>query len=71
MKKQCERIIAYINQHGSITSLEAQMHLSIARLAARISEMRKEGYKITGKTEYKKNKYGEICHYTRYYLEEE
>ena len=70
MKKQHNRILQYMRTHGSITSTEAQIHLSIARLAARISEMRKEGIAIEKKTEYSKNQFGEPVHYARYTLKE-
>lgn len=70
MKNQRDRIIAYINQHGSITSFEALTRLSVGRLGARICELRQQGFPIAGKTEYGKNRYGKY-HYTRYFLKED
>lgn len=67
---QCERIIKYINDFGSITTLEAFTELGVVRLGARISEMRKEGYEIKGKQECVLNRYGEKCYIKRYYFEE-
>lgn len=69
MKNQCERVLAYIKKHGSITTLEAMRDIGVARLGARICELRAEGVRIRGVTEYGKNQYGKY-HYTRYYLEE-
>lgn len=63
---QCDRIRQYITDFGSITTLEAFTELGIVRLGARISEMRKNGEKITDKMEIVKNRYGEKCHIKRY-----
>lgn len=68
---QCDRIIQYIKDFGSITTLEAFTELGIVRLGARISELRKDGVKIADKPETVKNRYGEKCHIKRYYLKEQ
>ncbi len=65
---QCTRIIQYIKDFGSITTLEAFTELGVVRLGARISELRKSGVAIIGKNETVKNRYGEPCHIKRYYL---
>lgn len=65
---QCDRIVKYIKDFGSITTFEGFTELGIARLGARISELRKSGVKITDKIEHTKNRYGEPCHYKRYYI---
>ena len=65
---QCTRIIQYIKDFGSITTLEAFTELGVVRLGARISELRKSGMAIIGKSEAVKNRYGETCHIKRYYL---
>ena len=65
---QCERVIRYIKDFGSITTLEAFVELGIVRLGARISELRKGGTIIIGKNETVKNRYGEPCRIKRYYL---
>ena len=67
---QVEKIIRYMNEFGSISTLEAFTYLGIVRLGARISEMRKSGMKIIGKTEYGKNRFKENVHYMRYYFGE-
>jgi biotin operon repressor len=67
---QCERIVEYINRYGSITSMEAMMDLGISRLAARISDLRDEGYRIKSEPESGRNRFGEKTHYTRYSLED-
>ena len=37
---QCERIVQYINQHGSISTLEAFTDLGCTRLASRITDLK-------------------------------
>ena len=66
---QCERIIDYINKHGSITTMEAFNDLGITRLASRIHDLRDDGYQIKRETIRGKNRYGEPVHYMRYSLE--
>lgn len=43
---QKERVINYIRDHGSITTMEAFSNLHVTRLAARIAELKSDGYKI-------------------------
>ncbi len=68
---QTARILAYLEQFGSITQLEAIRDLGIMRLASRISEMRKNGIPITDKTETVTNRYGEKTYIKRYSLKPE
>jgi hypothetical protein len=68
---QCTRIIQYIKDFGSITTLEAFTELGVVRLGARISELRKSGMKIIGENVTVKNRYGEPCHIKRYYIKEQ
>lgn len=65
---QCERIIAYINTHGSITSKEAIEELGILRLASRINDLKADGWPIITTTEYGKNRFGERTHFAKYTL---
>ena len=43
---QRQRIIDYIKEFGSITSLDAYKDLGITQLGARIDQLKKEGYKF-------------------------
>ena len=63
---QNERIIQYFIAHGSITQVDAMNELGIMRLAPRINELRKRGYKIISKFETCPNRYGESVTYARY-----
>ena len=56
---QKERIINYIRQFGSITSLEAYKDLGITQLGARIDGLKKEGYTFKTEWESGKNRYGD------------
>lgn len=67
---QNERIIAYMNQFGSITQFDAFLDLGIMRLASRISDLKKLGYPITSTSETVKNRFGEKCNVARYRLAE-
>ena len=68
MTNQGKRIMAYINEHGSISPQEAFVHLGITKLATRISEMRKLGIEFRKVYCTGKNKYGEPTHFMRYSL---
>ena len=65
---QAQRVLAYLEEHGSITQFEAFTELGIMRLASRISDLRRIGVQIIGETEKGKNKFGETCHIKKYRL---
>lgn len=68
--KQTERILQYMRDFGSITQLEAIRDNSCMRLAARIFDLKREGYAIKEEMETSKNRYGEDTSYARYRLVE-
>lgn len=68
---QCERIVKYLNDFGTITQFEALRDLGIMRLASRISELNKNGANIGGEMISVKNRYGENCSIKRYFLKGE
>lgn len=63
---QCERILQYMNDYGSITQLDALREFGCMRLASRISDMRKMGINIVRDMETSNNRYGEKVTYARY-----
>ncbi len=65
---QRQRIINYIRECGSITSLEAYKDLGITQLATRIKELKEQGYEFKTKMESRKNRYNEPVNFKRYYL---
>lgn len=66
---QKERIINYIKEFGSITSLDAYKDLGITQLGARIDGLKKDGYVFKTEWESGKNRFGDKTDYKRYYLE--
>ena len=67
-KTQKERILDYMKEFGSITSLEAYSELGITQLGARLDQLKREGYMFSTETEKGKNRYGENVKYKRYRL---
>ena len=70
MKKptQCERIVKYMQDFGSITTLQAFTDLGCTRLSSRVNDLRKQGYEIKSEFVSGKNRYDEKVSYKRYYL---
>lgn len=71
MKTQCDAILAYMREHGSITTFEAFEQLGITRLAARIADLKKLGIVIQSYVCSGINRYGKVVTYTRYWIVEE
>lgn len=65
---QCERIIQYLRDFGTITSAQAMEDLGVFRLASRISELKSSGWEIERKMIRKMNRYGEPVHFAQYSL---
>ena len=68
---QNQRILAYIDRHGSITQLEAIRDIGCMRLASRISDLKRLGYPIVSETITVDNRYGEKCHVKKYMMGED
>lgn len=68
MKKitQEDRVVQYISDFGSITSLEAFKDLGITRLSAKIFNLKAEGYIFEDETCACVNRYGDKVHYKKY-----
>ncbi len=67
---QCDRILRHMREQGAITSIEAISEYGILRLASRITDLKRRGYKITSETVNGRNRYGEATHYSVYRLAE-
>lgn len=63
---QCERILKYLDERGSITRAEAMSECGIANFTARISELRQQGVKLDVEIVSRKNRYGETVRFARY-----
>ena len=66
---QNERILDYMEQHGSISTMEAFRELGITRLASRMYEISK-GKSIRRVYGPAKNREGETVYITRYYKDD-
>lgn len=67
---QCQRILDYIEQFGSISTLEAFNDLGVARLASRIHDLKKMGFNIVSETKAGVNRFGEKTSFKVYSLAE-
>ena len=65
---QCERIIQYMKDFGSITTLQAFTDLGCTRLASWVTDLKKQGYDIKSEFVSGKNRYDETVSYKKYYL---
>ena len=68
---QKEQILNYLRKNGVITPIEALDYFGCMRLAARIADLRKDGYTIKAVNVVYRNEYGISKHYTAYFLDEE
>ena len=69
-QNQTATVLDYLQKHGTLSSNEAHYNLSIARLSARISELRKRGVVINSKRINTVNQFGYPTHYSVYSLAE-
>ena len=63
---QAQRIRQYLDDHGSISPMEAFLNLGITKLATRISEMIRDGEKVQKVMEKGLDRYGNTVSYMRY-----
>ena len=63
---QCEKVIQYMRDFGSITSAQAIVDLGVYRLSARISELKANGWDIERKMIKDTNRYGETVFFAEY-----
>lgn len=66
---QKERVLRHLQDHGSITQLEAMQDYGIMRLTNRVGELMQAGYPIKSELVKGSNRYGEKTRYSRYTLE--
>lgn len=67
----CDRIVAYCKQHGSITQMEAIEAIGCTRLSGRIWDLKQRGYIVTDEWEDGVDRHQEPTRYKRYYITEE
>lgn len=66
---QSQRVLNYLEKHGTITTMECYKKLDIVDLQKVIFNLKKEGYKISDKWVYKTNLLGKRIKFKRYKLE--
>lgn len=64
---QYDKVLRYIDEHGSITPMEAFSEFGITRLAARVNELQRKGIVLSRAMESGKNRFGEYVRYMRYW----
>lgn len=67
---QKERIINHLKKYKTITDKQAEDLYGIRRTAARVHELRQDGYKIETAMVAVKDRYGKTTHVARYELKE-
>lgn len=65
---QCQKILAYMEKHGSITPRDADREFGCMRLASRMTDLKQRGYKFTKEMEKGRDRDGKPCRYARYRL---
>lgn len=66
MVTQCEMILRYMRDTGSITPWEAMREFGCMRLGARIYDLKERGIPIITETVTEKNRYGRRVCFARY-----
>lgn len=69
-RSQCEMILKYLQDFGSITPIDALREFGCMRLSARISDLKLKGVPIRSERCKSLGKYGNIVSYSRYVLED-
>lgn len=63
---QGKLILAHLNTYGSITPMEAFQEYGITKLATRVSELIRQGERISKEPAEAKNRYGQTVRFMRY-----
>lgn len=63
---QHQLIMEHIDTFGSITPMEAFMEYGITKLATRVSELIRQGERISKEPAEAKNRYGQTVRFMRY-----
>lgn len=66
---QNERLLNHLQNNGSINPMQAWQELGIYRLAARVKNLRDDGYHVVGSKVEVPNRFGEVCRVAEYKIE--
>lgn len=69
MKTQCEKLLDYMKENGSVTGMESIMQLGVMNYKGRINDLRRLGVPIKTTMETVTNAQGEKKTFARYSLE--
>lgn len=69
--KQNDKILDFMETHGSITNAEGYEYLNITKTSTRVSEMIRAGVKIDKQMVSYKKQDGTLVRYMRYFLVKE
>ncbi len=67
---QCSRLMSFIEEHGSISTMQAILEFGIVNPAARVLELRSVGVPIVTTMTDGVNRFGEHCRYAVYTIDE-
>ena len=65
---QCDKVLEYMRQFGSINKFEALADIGCKNLASRINDLRQQGIAIGRRMGAGKTRYGEDVRFAIYYL---
>jgi len=68
---QEQRVLDYLEKHGSIDPLQAWLEVGVYRLSARIHRLRQQGYVITTTRKKVVNRWNESVKFAEYHYEGE
>lgn len=68
---QCDKILRYLRENGSITPVDAMAEFGCMRLAARVADLKKDGYTIVKRMKTGRNRYNDKITFAEYFLEGE
>ena len=71
MKGKTKKVLDYLQENGSITSMDAFIKFNATRLSAIIFNLKRYGHSIISVPESYTNQEGETSHYVRYVYEGE
>jgi hypothetical protein len=71
MNTQNKRLLNYLQENDGLTAMGAWAELGIARIAARVFDLRKQGYNITSTRMTVMNRFHEPCEVAWYALSDE
>lgn len=63
------QVLQYLQEHGSITSMEAIQHFGATRLSAIVFNLKKQGYEIYTRPTACKDRNGNTCNFATYIME--